>query len=177
MEWLLVMAVLIFSGFAVVLVVRRLLRRARRRVLVLVGRAHLTAQAFGPGAPAAVARLRREMEHSLSGARRALAAARAVDAPVGDVPSLLARLELSARAVDGELRVLSSHPDARRMAAQLAGPKERVRAIAESAACLVDGLLDAASHSAAELAALQAACAIEAAALRAPKAAQSSVSS
>jgi hypothetical protein len=171
------MAVLVFSGCAVVMVVRRVWRSVRRRLLVLRDRAQLAVQARGLGPPASAARLRREMERSLSGARRALAAARAVDAPMGDVPSLLARLELSARAVDGELRVLTSHPDRSRMAAQLAGPKKRAHAIAESAACLVDGLLDAASHNAAELTALQAACAIEAEALRAPRSAQQPVPS
>jgi hypothetical protein len=178
MELLLaVVAVLVFSGCVVVIVVRRVLHNVRRRLVVLRDRARLAAQACGLGPPAAAARLRREMERSLSGVRRALTAARAVDAPVGDVPSLLARLELAARAVDGELRVLMSQPDGSRMAAQLAGPRKRADAIAESAACLVDGLLDAASHDAAELTALHAACAIEAAALRAPRSAEQSVPS
>ena len=165
--FLAVMAVLAFCACAVVTVVRRVLRRVRRRLLVLRDRADLAARARGFGPVAAAAQLRREMERSLSGVRRALTAARAVDAPVGDVPSLLARLELAARAVDGELRVLTSQPDGSRMTAQLAGPRKRAQAITESAACLVDGLLQAASHDAAELTALQDACAIEADALRA----------
>jgi hypothetical protein len=175
--FLAVMAVLVFSGCTVVIAARHVWRGVRRRLLVLRDRAQLAAQARGLGPPAAAARLRREMERSLSGARRALTAARAIDAPVGDVPSLLARLELSAKAVDGELRVLTSQPDGSRMAAQLAGPRKRVHAIAESAACLVDGLFDAASHDAAELTALQAACAIEADAPRASRSVQPSVPS
>jgi hypothetical protein len=62
--------------------------------------------------------------------------------------------------------VLESHPDRSRITTQLAGPRSRALAITESAACLVDGLVHAAGHDADELAALQAACAIEAAALR-----------
>ena len=88
-------------------------------------------------------------------------------APVGDVRSLLGRLELAARSVDGELKVLESQPDRSRVAAQLAGPRARAEVIISSAAQLVDGLLNAAGHDADELSLLQAACAIEADALRA----------
>ena len=106
------------------------------------------------------------MERSLGGARRALAAARAIQSPVGDVPSLLARLELAARAVDGELRVLEAQSDTARIGTQLAGPRSRAEVISSSAARLVDGLLQAAAHDAEELSLLQTACAIEADALR-----------
>ena len=106
------LAVLAFL-LATVLLVRVAVRAARRRIRGLTDRARLTARAYGVGPAAEVARLRREMERSLGGARRALAAARAVHSPVGDVPSLLARLELAARAVDGELRVLEAQSEIR----------------------------------------------------------------
>ena len=161
-----VLAVLAFCSCAVLLVIRSAVRGIRRRVLRLRERAQLVARAHGVGPQAEVARLRRELERSLAGARQALAAAQAVQAPVGDVPSLLARLELAARSVDGELRMLEAQPDHNRVAAQVAGPRSRVEVITTSAAQLVDGLLYAAGHDAAELSLLQTACAIEADALR-----------
>lgn len=162
-----VLATLAFCSCATVLVVRSVVRVVRRQALRLRDRAQLVARAHGVGPQAEVARLRREMERSLAGSRRALAAAQAVHAPVGDVRSLLARLELAARSVDGELKVLESQPDRSRVAAQLAGPRTRVSVITGSAAQLVDGLLHAAGHDTAELALLQTACSIEADALRA----------
>ncbi|MGZ4591718.1 MAG: hypothetical protein ACXV3C_01745 [Actinomycetes bacterium] len=161
-----VLATFAFSSCAVYVLVRRTMRALRRRWLIVRDRAQLIARAQGVGPVAEVARLRREMDRSLAGARRALAAARAVDAPVGDVPSLLARLELAARGVDGELRVLESQPDRTRITGRLAGPRSRADVITDSAARLVDGLLHAAGHDADELALLQTTCAIEADALR-----------
>jgi hypothetical protein len=160
------LAIVALCTFVSVVVIRRAVRAVRRRVFALRDRAQLVARAYGVGPAAEVARLRRDMDRSLGGARRALAATQAVHAPVGDVPSLLARLELAARAVDGELRVLESQPDRARVAAQLAGPRSRVEVITGSAAALVDGLLHAAGHDSAELTLLQTACSIEADALR-----------
>jgi hypothetical protein len=159
-------AILAVSSLCTLLLIRRAVRAARRRIGKLSDRARLTARAHGLGPAAEVARLRREMDRSLSGARRALAAARAIQSPVGDVPSLLARLELAGRAVDGELRVLEAQTDASRIGAQLAGPRSRAEAISSSAAQLVDGLLQAAAYDAQELSLLQTACGIEADAMR-----------
>jgi hypothetical protein len=161
-----VLAVLAFCSCAAVLVVRSIVRAVRRRLVRLRDRAQLVARAHGVGPQAEVARLRRELDRSLAGARQALAAAQAVHAPVGDVRSLLARLELAARSVDGELRMLESQADRNRLAAQLDGPRSRVGIITASAAQLVDGLLHAAGHDTAELSLLQTACSIEADALR-----------
>jgi hypothetical protein len=163
---LVVLACLAFCACAVVLVVRAAIRAARRRLLRLRDRAQLVARAHGVGPDAELARLRRDLERSLSGARHALSAAQAVQAPVGDVPSLLARLELAARSVDGELRMLESQRDRSRIGGALDGPRSRVVVITASAAQLVDGLLHAAGHDTAELTLLQTACAIEADALR-----------
>jgi hypothetical protein len=113
-----------------------------------------------------VARLRRDMERSVAGARRALAAAQTVQAPVGDVRSLLARLELAARAVDGELRMLESQPDRSRLTSGLEAVRVRASLVTTSAAELVDGLLHAAGHQDDELSLLHAACTLEAEALR-----------
>jgi hypothetical protein len=164
--FLAVLATLAFCWCVVVVLVGRAVRALRRTAVGWRERAELTARSHGVGPVAEAARLRRELERSLGGARRALTAARAVDAPIGDVPSLLARLELAARSVDAELRLLEAQPDRDRVAAGLTGPRSRAQAILGSAADLVDGLLHAAGHEAAELAALQAACAIEAEALR-----------
>jgi len=161
-----VLATLAFCSCAVVLVVRSTVRAFRRRLLGLRETAMLRARAHGVGPTAEVARLRRDMERSVGGARRAFAAAQTVGAPVGDVRSLLARLELAARSVDGELRMLESQPDRSRQSAGLAGARVRAGLVTTSAADLVDGLLHAAGHQDDELTLLNAACALEAEALR-----------
>lgn len=160
------LALFALSSLCIVVLVRRSVRAAQRRIRRLSDRARLTARAYGVGPAADVARLRRELERSLEGARRGLAAARAIQSPVGDVPSLLARLELAARAVDGELRVLEGQSDMARIGTQLAGPRSRAEVISSSAARLVDGLLQAAAYDVEELSLLETACAIEADALR-----------
>ena len=162
-----VLATLAFCSCAVVLVVRSTVRAFRRRLLGLREAAVLRARSHGVGPVAEVARLRRDLERSVGGARRAFAAAQTVGAPVGDVRSLLARLELAARAVDGELRMLESQPDRSRLTEGLAGARVRAGLVTTSAADLVDGLLHAAGHQDDELSLLHAACAIEAEALRA----------
>lgn len=162
-----VLGTMAFASCAVVVVVRRVVLAVRRRVLAVVDRAQLAARSQGVGPAAEVARLRRDLQRSVAGLRRALDAARTVRAPVGDVPSLLARLELAAQSVDGELRMLEAQPDRAVAARQLPGPRARVQAITASATTLVDGLLQAAHYEADELALLQAACAIEGDALRA----------
>jgi hypothetical protein len=161
-----VLATLAFCSCAVLVVGRVAVRAVHRRVLRLRDRALLTARAQGVGPAAEVARLRRELERSLNGARRALAASQAVGAPVGDVRSLLARLDLAGRSVDTELQVLEAQPDRARVAAGLEGPRARAALISSAAAQLVDGLLQAAGHDAAELGLLHTACTIEAEALR-----------
>ncbi len=161
-----VLATLAFCSCVSVLVVRSVVRAVSRRLVVLRDAATLRARAYGVGPAAELARLRREMERALGGARRALAAARVLDAPVGDVRSLLGRLELAGRAVDAELRVLEAQPDRARQAAGLAVVRVRAELVARSAAELVDGLLHGAGHRDDELSLLHAACAIEAEALR-----------
>jgi hypothetical protein len=170
METLLaVLGVLAFTSCVSVMLVVRAFRAVRRRVLVVGERLGLTARAYAGGPTGEVARLRRELDRSLAGARRALAAARSLDAPVGDVPALLSRLELTARAVDGELRMLDAHQDRSRLLASLHGTRSRALAVIEAAAALVDGLLEAAGHGGDDLAVLQAECEIEAEALRAAR--------
>lgn len=167
METLLILSAILVAGWvAVLLLVAVALRGLHRRVRAVGGRARLAARAYGVGPAAEVARLRREMSRSLTGARRALTAAQEVSFPVGDAPSLLARLELAASGVDAELQILQAQPDRLRIAAQLPGPRSRAEAIRSSAARLVEGLLAAAGHDADELSLLQAACAVEADALR-----------
>jgi hypothetical protein len=161
-----VLVTLAFCSCVSLLVVRSVIRVIRRRLAGLRDAATLRARAHGVGTAAEVARLRREIERSLGGARRALAAARALDAPVGDVRSLLGRLELAGRAVDAELQVLEAQPDRTRQAAGLTAVRVRAELVIRSAAELVDGLLHGAGHRDDELTLLHAACALEAEALR-----------
>lgn len=171
METLLaVLAVLAVGWFALWLLIRRALRAARRRIAATGDRAMLVARAYGVGPASQVARVRRDMARALTGVRRALAAAQLVQTPVGDVPSLLARLELAAHAVDGELRVLEAQPDRAGDDVRLDGPRSRAQVIIASAAQLGDGLLHAAGQHAEELSLLRAACEIEADALRSAQA-------
>lgn len=162
-----VLAVCVVIIGAVVVVVRRGVAAARRRVSAMRERAGLTARSYAGGPAGEVARLRRGMDRSLSSCRRALATARSVQAPVGDVPSLLGRLDLAASAVDAELRLLEAQPDRARVAAALCGPRSRAEAVLSSAATLIEGLLHATGYDADNLSVLQAECAIEAEGLRA----------
>ena len=162
-----VLATCLFAWCAVLLVVRRALRAARGVGARLSDRAHSAVLAHGTGPAAEAARLRRDMDRAVSGARRALAAATAVGAPTGDARSLLARLELAARSVEAELRVIEAHPDPARVRSAVAGPRERAALVRSAAAALVDGLVDAAGHDADDLALLHTACVIEGEALRA----------
>ena len=161
-----VLATLLFAWCAVLLVLRAAVRTVRRHTGRLRDRARTAALAHGVGPAAEAARLRRDLDRSLAGARRALAAATATRSPVGDSRSLLARLELAARSVDGELRMVEAHPDAARLGSALTGPRERAALVRSAAGELVDGLLHASGHDADDLALLHTACVIEAEALR-----------
>jgi hypothetical protein len=163
---LVVLATCLFAWCAVLMVVRRAVCAARRAGARLSHRAGSTLRAYGTGPAAEAARLRRDMDRAVACSRRAFAAAASVGAPTGDVRSLLARLELAARSVDAELRVVEAHPDSARLRAAVAGPRERAALVRSAAAELVDGLLDAAGHDADDLGLLHTACVIEAEALR-----------
>jgi thioredoxin-like negative regulator of GroEL len=163
---LVVLATCLFAWCAVLVLVRRVVRSARRVGARLSDRARSSVLAHGTGPAAEAARLRRDMDRAVAGARRALTAAASVGAPTGDARSLLARLELAARSVDGELRVLEAHPDSARVGPAMAGLRERAALVRSAAAELVDGLLDAAGYDAGDLTLLHTACVIEAEALR-----------
>jgi hypothetical protein len=167
-----VMGTLAFISCVLVLASLKMVRAVTRRVREVQGRAGLAIRARSGGDYGEVAQLRRDVDRALTAARRALAAARAVNAPIGDVPSLLARLSLAAGQVDGELRLLEAQPDVARLQRQLPGPRSRAQAVTSAAADLVDGLSAAAGHGAADLSLLQAECSIEADALRAAAARQ-----
>ena len=162
-----VLATCLFSWCAVVLVVRRAVRAARHLGDRLSERAHSAVRAHGTGPAAEAARLRRDTDRAVAGARKALAVAVSVGAPTGDARSLLARLELAARSVDAELRLVEAHPDPARARAALVGPRQRAALVRSAAAKLVDGLVEAAGHDAGDLALLHTACVIEGEALRA----------
>jgi hypothetical protein len=156
---------LVFAGIGVWML-RRLVLAASSRARAVSGQAALVLRASSVGPLGEAARLRHEMTRAVKGVRRALRAARAVDAPEGDVASLLARLELAAHEVDGELRMLEGQHDRRRVAAALAGPRTRARAVIDAAGDLVDALLAGADRAASDLSLLQVECSIEADALR-----------
>ena len=161
-----VLATCLFAWCAVLVLVRRAVRAARHLGVRVSDRARSSVLAHGTGPAAEAARLRREMARAVAGARRAFTAAASVGAPTGDARSLLARLELAARSVDGELRVIEAYPDSGRFGPDMAGPCERAALVRSAAAELVDGLLAAAGHDADDLALLHTACMIEAEALR-----------
>jgi hypothetical protein len=132
-------------------------------------RAGLAARAHGRGPAGEVARLRWDLDRGVTAARKALAVAQAIDAPVGDVPSLVARLEMAAHGVDGELRLLETQPDPARVMAGLDGPRGRAVALTDAASRLVAALLDAAGSGVLDVPLLHAECEMEAEALRATR--------
>ena len=133
-----VVATLAFMSCAVVGLTLRLARGIRQRALSVRDRAGLAARSYAAGPAGEVARLRRDLDRSVTAAHKALAVARAVDAPVGDVPSLVARLEYAAHRVDGELQLLEAQPDRARVTAGLDGPRDRALALTDAAGRLVD---------------------------------------
>lgn len=161
------LAVLAFTSCAVVGLAVRMTRSVRRRALGIRQRAGLFARSQVGGPAGEVARLRRDLDRSLACARQALEVSRSIGAPVGDVPSLLARLETAARTVDGELRLLQAQPVPHRVASGLAGPRARAAGVVTAAADIVDGLVEAAAHDESEIGRLREDCAVESRALRA----------
>jgi hypothetical protein len=164
-----VLATLAFASCAVVGLTLRVTRGVRRRVDVVRRRAGLAARAHGRGPAGEVARLRWDLDRGVTAARKALAVAQAIDAPVGDVPSLVARLEMAAHGVDGELRLLETQPDPARVMAGLDGPRGRAVALTDAASRLVAALLDAAGSGVLDVPLLHAECEMEAEALRATR--------
>jgi hypothetical protein len=160
------LALLAFTSCAVVGLTLRLTRSVRRRALGVRQRVGLLTRSQGHGPAGEVARLRRDLDRSLAGARQALEVSRGLGAPVGDVPSLLPRLEAAARAVDGELRLLETQPDPHRVAVALPGPRRRAHDLAAAAADVVDGLVEAAAHGEPEVRRLRDDCSVESRALR-----------
>jgi hypothetical protein len=79
---------------------------------------------------------------------------------------------MAADTVDGELRLLETLGDPRRVAAALEGPRTRAEALMSAAADLCQGLLHAAGALGVDVAWLQAECGVEAEALRAAGPAQ-----
>lgn len=153
----------------VVVIAVRLLTEARSRVVATVEHARLKARAYTLGPVAEVARLRLDLRASVAAARRALACAVAASWPVGDAASLVRRLEVAAAGVDVELRSLELEADPAHLTAVLPVLRSRTASVCNSAAGLRRALLDSSLRvSESEIAALDADCAVEARALRAP---------
>jgi hypothetical protein len=134
---------------------------------VTVARARTVARGYVPGAVGEAARLRRQLERSRDAVRGGLGVARVTAAPVGDVPSLLRRIDAAAVSVDAELRMVEAMRDRPRVSEALSGPRSRALALIAAADDLAAGLLAASSAGAGDMSLLQAECAIEAEALRA----------
>ncbi len=167
MEWLLaVLAVLavLFGAIAVLTVLA--VRAAKRAVTPMVQRAGLSVAAQAPGAGGAVARLRRDLDDAVRRGRRALAVARALGSPVGDVPSLLDRIETAAADTSGELRAISAVTDPSRRAALLTNAKRRVSELVGAADDLAEAVAHAAAGARSDIGELRSACFAEAEALR-----------
>ncbi len=164
---LLVVLFWVLMTVAGVVVMVRAVRAVRRSALAAADRVALTARSLAIGPTGELARLRRDLASSLAALHRAVGVARAGGTPLGDVPGLLARLELAAGTVDAQLRLLESLRDPARVQAGLAAPRSEALAVITSARDLADGLLASAARVVPDLAVLQAECAIESDALRA----------
>jgi hypothetical protein len=161
-----VLAVVAFVTSSVVVVALLALRALRQAVSPAVDRAGVALQARARGTAGEVARLRRDLDTAVRRGGRSLAVARAVRAPVGDVPALLDRIESAARDLDAELRAVGSVADAARAAALLVGTRYRVAELVAAADDVAEGVARAAAPGRADIAELRAACAAEAEALR-----------
>ena len=161
-----VLAVVVFVTCTVVGVSLLALRALRRAVSPAVDRAGLALQARSRGPAGEVARLRRDLDTAVRRGGRSLAVARAVHAPVGDVPALLDRIESAARDLNAELRAVGSVADPARAGALLAETRHRVTELVAAADDVAEGVARAAAPGGADIAELRAACAAEAEALR-----------
>jgi hypothetical protein len=161
-----VLAVLALMTCSVIAAAVLALRAARRAVAPAVDRAGVALRARSGGHVGEVARLRRDIDIAVRRGRRSLAVARAVEAPVGDVPALLDRIEAAARDLDAELRAVGSLADPARAAALLAGPRHRTRELVAAADDVAEGIALAAAPGRTDIAELRAACTAEAEALR-----------
>ena len=167
MEWLLaVLAVLAALFGALVVLVLVVVRAAKRAVTPMVQRAGLAVAAQAPGAGGAVARLRRDLDEAVRRGRRALAVADSLGTPVGDVPSLLDRIETAAADTSGELRAISAVTDPTRRAALLAGAQRRVAELVSAADDLAEAVAHAAAEARSDVGELRSACVAEVEALR-----------
>lgn len=158
--------VVVVGGLTVIVVVR-VSRAVRRGTRTLAERARMTSRGYAPGSMGEAARLRRDLARAQASVRAGLGVARTMHAPVGDVPSLLRRIERVATGVDAELRLVESVREAGRRSAALVAPRSRALALIAAADDLAAGLAAAAGAVAADMSMLQAECAIEAEALRA----------
>ncbi len=147
----------------VVLVVRRLVRAASDGL----GDLTLRAASYGVGRRPSVAGLRLALRTELDAARRAVAVARQQQAPLGDAPALVARLDRVAADVDARLRVLGREPDPEDVRRALPPLRAEVEVVTRSAADLRDALLASGGALQAEqLRELGEACSVESRALR-----------
>ena len=168
MIWVLGLMVLVVAvgGLAVVVIVQ-LSRAVRAGLRSVADQTRAGSRQYAIGSVGEAARLRRDLTRSHQSVRSALDAARTAQAPVGEVPALLRRLEPAVTSVGAELRMVEAMRDPERRALALDGPRSRARALINAADDLTAGLVAAASAGAADLSLLQAECAMEVEVLKA----------
>ena len=168
MIWVLGLLVFVVAvgGLAVVVIVQ-LSRALRTGLRSVADQARSGSRQYALGSVGEAARLRRDLTRSQQSVRTALAAARAAQSPVGEVPALLRRLAPAVTNVIAELQMVEAMRDPQRRALALDGPRSRARALITAADDLTAGLVAASAAGAADLSLLQAECAMEVEVLKA----------
>ncbi|GAA1759621.1 hypothetical protein GCM10009747_18330 [Agromyces humatus] len=129
--WVLVslLAMVAISITTVVLVIRALVKRARRN-RALAGAALRTRAQFSSGPRRQVLRLRIRLDEILASGRAAADLAARGDGPRGDLPKLFRRIEHEGAALELQLRLMESEIDTAVLTAGLAAAGHRVEQVA-----------------------------------------------
>jgi len=120
----------------------RPLRNGRR---ALINRRAVTIQAWLPGHNRAVATVRRDLHHDVSGAARAVAVGMQAGRPVQPLAAITARLQHSAADLDVDLAVIAADPDPARCRRMLVQQDDRVHALQRACEQVRTGVLLAGS--------------------------------
>lgn len=114
--------------------VRRGVERTSAQVRRTVEETSLKARSAQPGPVGEAARIRLELRTSLDSTRAALTTGASDDPALREAAALLDQLQVHARGLDGELRLLMERePDRDRIAARLPDARERAAALRKSA--------------------------------------------
>ncbi|MCD2441544.1 hypothetical protein LQ757_04550 [Agromyces sp. SYSU K20354] len=129
--WVLVslLAMVAVSVTTVVLIIRALVRRARRNRALTTAALRTRAQ-FSSGPRRQVLRLRIRLDEVLASGRAAADLAARGDGPRGDLPKLFRRIEHEGAALELQLRLMESEIDRGVLTAELAAAGHRVEQVA-----------------------------------------------